>query len=322
LDWLRETRQVEPALRLIRALRLHWFNRGIQREGLEYTLAITALPETNAYPALRADALTAASFLARELGEYGRAYDITRASLEICHQIHDRQRAADALVNLGFIALQQGQIDDARSILQRSLTTNADLKNEQGFADSLGFLALTDLQLGDLATAGQRLETCCAIWSRLDDIQGVAWAKAHLGLVQLAASDYRAAWDALMTSLDLGVTLDFRGDIYLVFEGLARLAICFNQPRLACDLAAAAASIREQSGIRVSAKDQERADRLLADLRDRIDRDAIEDAWNRRHEWSLNDIRQMTVSTLGDLVQQTPATQASTTLQATHVTPS
>ncbi len=302
LNWLLERRHAELALRLVGPLRLHWFGRGRIREGLEQIIAATDLPESASYPALRADALTAASFLARELGEYQLAHDMSRASLAISHQIHDRQRAADALVNLGFIALQRGQIDDARSLAQRSLTTYQDLKIDQGIADSLGFLALMDVQQGDLEAAGRRLERCITIWGRLDDLQGVAWANAQLGLVRLDQSDDDRAWQALMTSLNLSASLDFRGDVYLVFDGLARLALNHDQPELACSLAAASASIREQSGITLAPNEQERADRLLNDLRDRLGADTVRDAWTHRQTWTLDSIIQSVTRELGPLL--------------------
>ena len=299
LSWLRERRHAEPALRLFRSLRLHWFIRGRIREGLEQIIAVANLPESANYPALRADALTAASFLARELGEYQVAYDSSRASLAISHEIRDRQRAADALVNLGFIALQRGQIDDARSLAQRSLTTYRDLENDQGIADALGFLALMDVQEGDLNAAGRRLERCAMIWGQLDDLQGVAWANAQLGLVRLDQSDDHRAWHALMTSLSLFASLNYRGDIYLVFDGLARLALIHDRRELACSLAAASASVREQAGITLARIDQDRADRLFADLHARLGSDAVQEAWARGHVWTLESIIQSVILALG-----------------------
>lgn len=166
------------------------------------------------------------------------------------------------------------------------------MKNDQGIADSTSFLALADVQLGDLNAAGRRLEECLAIWGRLNDLQGVAWASAQLGLVRLAQSDAERAWQALMTSLTLSASLDFRGDIYLVFDGLARLALILDQPDLAACLAAAAASVREQSGITLAPVEQSRADRLLNDLHDKPGDDAVREAWTHRHEWMLESIIQ------------------------------
>ncbi|CAN5688401.1 BTAD domain-containing putative transcriptional regulator [soil metagenome] len=287
LAWLRERGEAKPALRMIPALRLHWFGRGRISEGLEQIEAVINLPESAAYPALQADALTVVSFLAREAGDYQRAYDATRATLTISHRIHDRKRAADALVNLGFIALQQGQVEDARELVQRSLTAHRELGNEQGIADTLGFLALTDLQQGNLDAAGRRLEQSIAIWSGLDDFQGIAWARAHLGLVRLEQAAYRAAWNELMASLAFAETLNFRGDVHIVFDGLARLAASHAEGKLAARLSATAASIREQSGIRLSAADQERTARFLDDLQSLVDSATIEKAWSERHDWTF-----------------------------------
>ncbi|MDQ3548888.1 MAG: AAA family ATPase [Chloroflexota bacterium] len=292
LAWLHERRHTESALRLVRGLRLHWFARGWLKEGYEHLIAVASLPESAAYPTLQADVLTAAGYMAREMGDYEHAYQATRASLTISHQIHDRKRAADGLANLGYIALQQGQTDDARSILQRSLTTNRELHNEQGVADTLGFLALTDLQTGELDLAAHRLTECITIWQRLDDHQGVAWAHAQRGFVRLEQAAYPAAWDDLMTSLTISQELDFRWGIFTVLDGLARLALIHGQPVLAVRLAAAATSLREEAGIRLSPVEQVGVDRLMETLRQTVGTRAIDDAWAKRSEWTLDALRQ------------------------------
>ncbi|HUG16816.1 MAG TPA: hypothetical protein VMM78_17550, partial [Thermomicrobiales bacterium] len=287
LAWLREQGNAEPALRLVSVLRLTWASRGRLQEGYEQAVAVADLPHSAFYPALRADALIAASFLARAAGDFERAYDATRASLAISHQIRDRKRAADGLVNLGHIALQRGKIDDARALLQRSLTTNRELRNEQGIADTLGFLALTDIQTGDLDTAAQRLEQCVAIWDGLDDLQGVAWARGQLGLVRLEQAEYHAAWDNLMASLVISEALDFRSEIYPVFDGLARLASNYGQWDLAAQLAAASATVREESGIRLSPAEQARVDQLHGELLTLLGHAALNDIWSQRRGWTL-----------------------------------
>ena len=282
LAWLRERGNAEPALRLVPVLRLTWASRGRLLEGYEQAVAVADLPQSAPYPALRADALIAASFLARAAGDLERAYNATRASLAISHQIHDRKRAADGLVNLGHIALQRGQIDDARTLLQRSLTTNRELRNEQGIADTLGFLALTDLQTGDLDTAAQRLEQCVAIWDGLNDLQGIAWARGQLGLVRLEQAEYYAAWDNLMESFVISAALDFRSEVYVVFDGLARLAGIYGQWDLAAQLAAASAAVREESGIRLSPPEQVRVDQLQGELLTTLGDTTLNDIWSQR----------------------------------------
>ena len=306
LAWLRAHHRAEPALRLVRALRLHWFTHGWLKEGYEQLVAIAELAESAAYPTLRTDVLTAAGYMAREMGDYEHAYEATRAGLTISHQLHDRKRAADGLANLGFIALQQGRIDDARSILQRSLTTNRELHNDQGIADTLGFLALTDLQAGETDSALLRLDECTRIWGALDDYQGVAWAHTQRGIVRLERAEYVAAWDDLMVSLTIARELDFRPGIFTVFHGLARLAVVHGQPDLAVRLAAAAASLREEAGVRLSPIEQADTDRLLEGIRCQLGSQAIDAAWRRRTEWSLDDVQQEIMDILAVAVGCSP----------------
>jgi predicted ATPase/DNA-binding SARP family transcriptional activator len=280
LDWLCQRHRVEPALRLVRAVSLHWFIRGRLAEGAEQALRIARLPESSRYPTLQIDALNVAAYLAREHTDYERAHEASRESLTLSHQINDRKRAADALANLGYIALHQGHIEDARELFQRSLTTQRELGNQQGIADALAFLALTAFHREDFETACDLYSDALTTWTELNDRQAIAWVTAHLGYALTKAGAYRAAFERLTSSLTTSRQLDFRAGISWAFDGLIELAAIHDAPELAVKLAASAVAIREAAGILLLPRQQSDTDRLLAELRDALDQNAFAAAWS------------------------------------------
>jgi predicted ATPase/DNA-binding XRE family transcriptional regulator len=301
LAWAHERAYADLGLRLVRALNVYWFVRGHLVEGYEQTIRFTRLPESMAFPHLCIDALNAAGFLAREFGDYARASAASRESLALSHRLNDRKRAADALANLGYVALQQGKQADARDLFQRSLATNRELGNRQGIADSLSFLALTAFRANDLDAARRMNEESLAIWAALDDRQATVWARTRLALVLLEQGAYAAAYRELMESLITARELDFRLGYSWSFDGLAHVASRHGAPRLAARLAAAAASVRESAGIRLSPLEQTENDRLLDQIRAAIGTDTDAGAPANHQQWTVDGVISTVQQELGTM---------------------
>ena len=299
LRWLRERGDAEPALRLVTALRLFWFIRGRLAEGCDETLAVAALPGSAAFPALRADALTSAGFLAREYGDYTRAQAASAAARAASEELGDRQRAADALANLGYVALQCGDYDAARGLFGECLATNRELSNLQGIADSLSFLALTAYDENDLDAARRLNEETLAIWAALGDRQAEVWARTRLGRVLLRQGTYADAFDEFVGSLAIARELDFLWGLSWALDGLAHLATIRGSWHLAVDLAAATASIREAGGLRLPPTEQAEVDRLRDRLVLVLGADVVAAALARRQRQTIDELTHAVDRALG-----------------------
>ena len=266
LRWLRERGEAERALHLVTALRLYWFVRGRLAEGCDETLAVAALPESEAFPLLRVDALNSAGFLAREYGNYEHAFAMAVTARSESERFGDRQRAADAAANLGYVALQRGDHNAARRLFGESLTTNQEERNRQGIADSLSFLALTAYYENDLDTAKRLNEESLDLWVALGDRQAIVWARTRLGSVLLRMKAYASAFDEFANSLVIARELDFRWGLSWALDGLAHLAAIRSSWPLAMDLITTAASIREAAGLRLPPIEQAEVDQLWESL--------------------------------------------------------
>jgi hypothetical protein len=107
-----------------------------------------------------------------------------------------------------------------------------------------------------------------------------------------------------MASLAISETLDFRGDVYIVFDGLARLAVVLDQVGLAARLAAIATSVRQESGIQLSAAEQARVDRVHSVLRALPDGASIDEAWSTRIDWTHAEITRLSKASLAPLLSE------------------
>jgi predicted ATPase/DNA-binding SARP family transcriptional activator len=299
LEWIRERNDAESGLRLVNALWLYWFVRGWIVEGYAQTAAVIDLPESTAFPVPLIDALIHAGFLAREYGDFDLASAASRRGLALSGTIGDRKRAADALVNLGYVALQQEQYDEARELLQESLATQRALGNQQGVADALSFLGMTAFYHNELEAARRLHEESLATWTALEDWGATVWARLHLAFVLTRQGALAAAYDQLMTCLELSGELDFRTGMALTLDGLAQLAVLQSSFDLALRLVAAAASIREAAGIRLSPREQADAGQLLEQIRAGAGAEATAARLSSRQRWSLDELTAAIRDTLG-----------------------
>ncbi len=299
LTWLRAEANAELALRLVVALRNYWFIRGRLVEGCATTLDVAALPTLAPFTGLRIDALNGAGFFAREYGDFDRAHAISIDALAASRHLGDRKREADALVNLGYVALQRGAFDTARDLFDACLHANRVLGNGQGIADALAFLGLTAYYTGDLPTARQLDEESLALWEALGDVQAVVWARTRLGEVLLRQGEHPSAYRELMSALVTARELDFWWGYSWAFDGLAQLASATRQHRLAASLAAEAAAIREDVGLRLPPTEQVEVDRLRHHLEQEVGAAAFMMPRTERGKWRVDELIATVRATLG-----------------------
>lgn len=288
LAWITEREQVDLGLRLVYALRLHWFMRGRLIEGCDWTLRIADLPGADDQPALNADVLIGAGFFAREYGDYDRAYTASRRALSLTHRIGDRKRAADAMVNLGFVALQRGDYLDARSLFTRVLSTYREIDHPQGIADAVSLLGLTMGCLGDDESAYTLIAESVAIWEALDDRQALIMARSWLGSVFTRQRRFGDACSEFSRALEFAKELGFEWGMSIPFDGFAQIAIEIDLPRFALDLLVAASRVRAVSGVRPWPIDERAVQRTLEQLRAVLGPDVVERAFAERDAPALD----------------------------------
>lgn len=244
LGWSLESGDPETALRLAGMLGWFWSERGYLAEGRKWLE--TALAEaTEAAPMAKAKALHRAGWLARLLGDFGRARHLLEASAELYRGISDRNGLAQSLSGLasvgwiqddgqatilaeesfalaqetgdlwtcGFslntqarIAGRRGNYERARALAHQSLTFFRSVGSGRGTVMALNTAGMMAMYSGDLPKATTLLEESCGRCAEL----GLKdpYAVGALGCVAYQEGDYPKAVALLEECLGLSQELE------------------------------------------------------------------------------------------------------------------
>jgi len=196
LAWAERRGEVELGLRIATALAYYMDLRGLLSEGrrwLDAFLALVGGMEARVTPAVRANALNAAGFLALYQGDLNRANLLFDESLVLRRTIGDKAAIAASLNNLALLAKQRGDLERAAALLEESLTIRREIGDEQGIVASLMNLGNVQRRRGWFAEARTRYSESLHLYRTLGDQQGAATALGSLGRVALDLGDAGAA---------------------------------------------------------------------------------------------------------------------------------
>ena len=223
IDWLRDEREIEEALRLGGALWRFWWLRGDIDEGRHELESLLALP-ASVEPAVRAKALNGAGVLAESRGEFDTATRLHEESLEISRQIGDQRGVAWSLNNLGVVAVSQGDYARAQVLLEENLAVAEEAEETASVATALN-------DLGLIAHSRQDYQRAAALWTRglalfraLGDESHVARALNNLGTVAMELGNYEEAQSLLAESLALHRSVGDRQGVASTLNNLAETA--------------------------------------------------------------------------------------------------
>jgi len=91
--------------------------------------------------------------IAEERGDYARAEQYLKESLDLARQIKDYEGVCELLGDLGNLSLKQQQWDSAASTFQEAFTVSQAIKNSEITAASLYGFAQISVAQGDIAKA-------------------------------------------------------------------------------------------------------------------------------------------------------------------------
>jgi predicted ATPase/DNA-binding SARP family transcriptional activator/DNA-binding CsgD family transcriptional regulator len=222
-------------------------------------------------------ALSIRGGVAEYRGAFQEAETYYRESLEVAQAIGDTWRTAIALSNLGDAARAQGQYAAAAEWFGECLALARRIKDTRGVAMSLTNVGHMALLRGDAREALAPLEESLALFRELKDARGVGEALVPLG--HAAYETGQRAWADACFVEALGVFQASGNGVGMVqcLEGLAVYGA--QTPEMAARLLAAAASLRETSGMPLEPHRQQVFARATDDLRARLGERDFADAW-------------------------------------------
>lgn len=325
LRWALETRDSELGLRVAGELWRFWWWRGYVSEGREWLERLLALKGTGAEqsrpaePAVRAQALLGAGWLARCQGDYARATALLEANLALRRQLNDTTGAAHTLVALTNVALERGDLVRAAALCEEALTLRGQLGETWVVAIALRTRGQVAVALGDEPCAVALTEESLALFRRLGDAQHIADGLANLGhlvhrqghfararalleesltLYQETADkmgraytlrflgpvlrdqgEYAQARELLAESLTLLRDVDNKGFMGACLEGLAGVACIQGQHEHAARLFGAADALRTTLSALLQPGDRTAFERDMAATRAALGDEAFSAAW-------------------------------------------
>jgi predicted ATPase/transcriptional regulator with XRE-family HTH domain len=329
LAWASEQPDPETLLRFVQPLGRFWYLRSHFAEGrLWLGRALTKGREAPAD--LRADALYAASMLARAQADHAAAAALAEEALTLARGLGDALRTLQALYILGNVAqfrgdhalaavrLEEGLLlarelndpgriasflnvlgdvarargDDARAValVEEGLALKQELGDAEGAAWCLNNLGGLALDRDDLARAGDYFAQALALFRQIGNRAGIAGALNNLGSVAVRRGDERAAEPPLRESLTVYADLEDDAGVASVLEELATLAVMAGEAERAARLLGAAEAAREATGEALLPSLRVNLDRTVAEVRRQLDRRALESTWNAGRSAPLAEI--------------------------------
>lgn len=248
LAWLLEHGNVEAAQRLTGTLHRFWYVRGYLTEGrqwAEQTLAV----DHPAPPAVRADALLSAGWLAWAQGDYTQAIDRLQASQTIFRELDHARGTAEGLYVLGMVAEDRGDYAQATLQLSESLGLFQNLGATLWAAYVLNALGIVKYEQGDNEQAMALFLEALAQIRAVGETNGTAYALTNLGKAAIAAGDFDHAVGYYRESIALRREFGEPVSLAGCLRGLAIVAANSAHHESAARLFGAAEALRDRIGL-------------------------------------------------------------------------
>jgi len=224
LTWTVKSKNAELGCRLASGLLWWWIIRGHRREGLDWLATVLAL-RGSVESGWRMRALHAAGTLAWIQGFQLMARDFYAECLSISQRNADLAHTALAHDGLGRVALALGEVTQARAHEETSLAIQQDIDDHHASGYALFFLGSSARAEADLKAAGVRYLAALEEFRLAKDRFGQANALRALGDVERMQGDLVAAADLEQQSIALARSLGNREGIALALDVLGDVAM-------------------------------------------------------------------------------------------------
>ena len=216
----------EGALRILIALKLYLYSRGLLEMLHWSTLEALELPGAQDRTMLRSRALHTVGQVCYHMARYDDAMPYLLESLEIAQEHGDAGRVVIVLQELGMTALGLGDVDAASGHLQSAMALAHGCGDKRALAAAINAMAQLRRGCGDLDEAAPLYDQALTLARELEDQQTVAVAVLNLAIVAIARGDAALARDMLLQANDIARALDSRPTgqcVLAVTSGLAAL---------------------------------------------------------------------------------------------------
>ena len=251
----------------------------------------------------KASRLAGAHFLfgdrLRMVGQHNEARRLYVQSVEMFHQIGNVDMIAYPMGNLGRLALQEGRYEEAYDRFTESVSISRKTSNRVGIADWVQQLGRAALSLGDMAQAKACFDEALALYIEMGNRRAEPDPLTCLGTIALLQGDRDRAEEYLNAAL-AGYTRVYQQkpdiwqqwskivlpDLVNCLFGLALIA----EPERAVTLFSTVDKLRSLVPALPQLQLESDAERMLANLRERISDADFERLWDEGQTLSLDEM--------------------------------
>jgi predicted ATPase/class 3 adenylate cyclase len=267
----RRSHDAESGYRLVHAVKLYWFMRGLLNLGHNVTVEAISIPALQPHSLARCKALWVAGQICSYTGRYDEAQRYLYESLEIARHHDDRRMIAAVQNYLALAALGQGNRTAARIHCKEALDLARELGNKREIAGATNALAQLNRLDGKLDEAAPLYEQVVALAHELRDREFAAIGILGLAMVAISRGAVGRARNLLREVLTIAAETDSKPAGQCALDVSAGLAALQKEWERSARLYGAAEAQTLRTGIRRDPADEAFLQPLLDRARTALD---------------------------------------------------
>ncbi len=317
MTWLIDQRELDRAAAFGFSLWLFWWMRGLFSEGLRW-MGMVLEPSAEATPWARAWALLTAGVLRYGQGDYDKAAEEVKASLELFRLVGDQTGTYTAIGMAGLTAISREDYDRGASLVEEAVRLCQAAGDTWTMTMLRTYSAAIPLNRGDFDRAAQLAGEALAFARQMGDRIGIYASLFSLASVARAGGKWTEAARLLQEALALSVEIGDRGNAAYCLEGLASIAAGQGDLIRAARLWGVAESLLESSeaAVYVHTPDRTVHAQTVAAARTRFDALIWADAWSTGRTLSLDGAVAEANGFAAEIMDAVPAPKAVANLPA------
>jgi predicted ATPase/class 3 adenylate cyclase len=264
----RGSHAAEIGYRLVHAIKLYWFMRGLLNLGYHVTVEAISVPTPQPHSLARCKALWVAGQIGSYTGRYEEAQRYLYESLEIARYHNDRRMIATVQTYLALAALGQGDRAAAQVHCEEALDLARELGNKREITVALNALAQLNRLDGKLDDAESLYEQAVTLARELRDREFEAIGILGLAMVAIGRGFAGAARELLREVLTIADETGSKTAGQSALEVSAGLAALQREWERSGRLFGAAEAQTLRTGIRRDPADEAFLQPLLASTRE------------------------------------------------------
>lgn len=242
--------------RLIRALRMYFFSRGLLSLGLRLYLNLLADDELQTPSGERCRVLFGAGQIYFFIGQYADARRCLDESLAIAQSLGDESALSAVLIPLGMACLGERDFNAARAHLEHALARCRESDDKRELFGTLTAMSMLHRATARLDLAEPACDEALALARESGDYEGIGRCLLNLAMISIGLGRVARAPALLLEAMEIAARIGSRTFAQYVLDTCAGLCSASQQPARAVTLFAIAEAQRAALGLRRDPADE------------------------------------------------------------------